>query len=114
MTTTTITEATFVALPLRDELAPWFGGYEADYDMDAIYDEYEAALEVELDGRPGFAGFSWPAASSPTLWVYNFATPEQVDAIRDALYAAHNPDIDVDGGVDLASIAHRHELRMGA
>lgn len=102
-----VTQAAYIARPLRAELAPWFAGFEDDYDMDAICREYADELEARLVGMPGFSALSWPADRSPVLWVKAYTDHKHINAIRVALDAARRPA--GEGGVDLEAIARRHE-----
>ena len=80
--------------------APWAGEWVEDFDADAIEAEYNAQLEALA---PEDVSWGW------TTRPYIFAT---WDADRDALREAFSAAIASaeEGGIDLESIAMRHEI----
>ena len=84
-----------------DEMfAPWAGEWVEDFDADAIEAEYNARLEALAP-----EGVVWGWTESPFIFA-------PWDADRDALREAFSAAISSaeEGGIDLASIAMRHEI----
>lgn len=93
-------------LPLTDALAPWFGDFAGDFDMEAIYRDYEAIISVMVDQQfpDDSVHFSWPARSEATAW-YDPAVTD-----RGAIAAVFAQVIEVHGPGILEAVARQHEL----
>lgn len=85
------------ALGFTAEFTPWAGDFAADYDWDAIRDDYNDALD-EL--APEGVNWGW---TEQGVYCYADVTAD-VDAVRDRW-----TEIQEEGLIDFESIAARHD-----